>query len=232
MKKLSTFIACLVSVPVMASTPIELKAPVDHIYVPTGFDSNDTAEVIVTGYLPNLCHKSPATDVEIKGNHINIEVTTLYYDGTSPFCPSMIVPFTKSIKLGLLDKGDYKITVNERSPYELESKIKVARSTSQAVDDFQYAYVNYIDKEVGNGEVALKGYNPSDCFELEKIDHVDNGDDTYSILPKMKQVRSFCPMKMVPFSYKWKVPSKLNKSKVLLHVRTMDGNSVNTIYSK
>ncbi len=111
--------------------------------------------------------------------------------------------------------------------------MKVTESTSNAVDDFQYAYVNYIDKEEQSfGEVTLKGYNPSDCFELYTIEYVHNGKDTYSVLPKMKQVRSFCPMKMVPFKYKWKVPSDLNKSRVLIHVRTMDGKSVNTIFSK
>ena len=29
-------------------------------------------------------------------------------------------------------------------------------STSNAVDEFQYAYVQYIDDEIGNNEVALK----------------------------------------------------------------------------
>jgi hypothetical protein len=110
----------------------------------------------------------------------------------------MVVPFTKSVQLGVLDKGNYDITVNGKSPWEQKDKIKVAESTSNAIDEHNYAYVNYIDKEMGANEVALKGYNPSDCFVLDKIDHINNKKDSYSILPKMKQIREFCPMKMIP----------------------------------
>ena len=217
---------------VNASTPIEMLVPVDHVYAPIGFDSNDSVEIVVTGFLPNLCHKSPEANVTIEGNNVKVEVSSLYYQESNPYCPTMVVPFTKTIDLGLLDKGNYNIKVNGKSPWELTEKINVSESTSSAVDDFHYAYVNYIDKEVANGEVVLRGYNPSDCFVLDKIDYVHNGKDTYSVLPKMKQIRSFCPMKMVPFKYSWKVPNDLNKSKVLIHVRTMDGKSVNSVYVK
>ena len=56
MKKIITLFLFTVAALVNASTPTEKLVPVDHIYVPTGFDSNDTVEVVVTGYLPNLCH--------------------------------------------------------------------------------------------------------------------------------------------------------------------------------
>lgn len=214
-----------------AGTPVEKMVPVDHVYAPFGFDSNDSVEIVVTGFLPNLCHKAPASKVEIKGNKVNVEMTSLYYHESNPFCPEMVVPFTKTISLGVMDKGDYEITVNGESQWEKKEAIKIAESTSNSIDDFSYAYVTYVEKEnVGQGHVVLKGYNPSDCFELEKIDYVHNGRDTYSILPKMKQVREFCPMKMVPFEYEFKVPNDIDNNKVLLHVRTMEGNSVNTIF--
>jgi hypothetical protein len=214
-----------------AGTPISKIVPVDHAFIPAGFDSNDNVEVVITGYLPNLCHKSPSAKVEIKGSKIDIKMTSLYYQESNPFCPEMVVPFTKSVALGVMDKGNYEITVNGKSPWEKKEKIAILESTSNAVDEFQYAYVQYIDKEIGNNEVALKGYNPSDCFVLDKITHVSNKKDAYSVLPKMKQIREFCPMKMIPFSYDWKVPTELESEKVLIHVRTMDGNSVNTVIS-
>lgn len=223
-------VTLLLSFGAMASTPIEKMVPVDHIYVPAGFDSNDTTEVVVSGFLPNLCHKSPTSEVETKGNKINIKITSLYYHESNPFCPEMVVPFVETVKLGLLNKGNYEILVNGKSQWEMKEKINITQSTSSAVDDHNYAYVNYVDKEQANGEVVLRGYNPSDCFELDKIEHRSNGKDTYSVLPIMKQVRSFCPRKMVPFSYKWRVPSELESELILLHVRTLDGKSVNSIY--
>lgn len=216
-----------------AGTPIEKLVPVDHVYVPNGFDSNDNVEVVVTGFLPNLCHKSPSASVKFEGKKVSIEMNGLYYHESNPFCPEMVVPFTKTVTLGVMDKGDYEITVNGKSPWEQKETIKVAESTSSAIDQFHYAYVNYINKEdTAEGTVELVGYNPSDCFELDSIEYVSNGKDAYSVLPKMKQVSEFCPMKMVPFKYEWKVPTEIQNEKVLLHVRAMDGNSVNTIYMK
>jgi hypothetical protein len=46
----------------------------------------------------------------------------------------------------------------------------------------------------------------------------------------MKQVSDFCPMKGMPVSYPVRFDfSGLKVKKPLLHVRTMDGKSVNTI---
>lgn len=217
---------------VCASVPVEKLVPVDAAFIPAGFDNNDNVELVVTGYLPDLCHKAPSAKVQITGNMIEVKVTSLYYGDTRPFCPEMVVPFTQTVQLGVMDEGQYEVVVNEKTPWAQKEKMKITKSSSVMVDDYNYAYVQYIDKEVGDNKVALRGYNPSDCFVLDKIDFISNRKDTYSILPKMKQVKDFCPMKMMPFSYSWNVPEKLKGKKILLHVRTMDGNSVNTILKK
>ena len=151
-----------------AGIPTQKVIPVTHVFVPSGFDSNDNSEIILTGFLPNLCHKTPKANAMVTGNKIDILLTSLYYDESNPFCPEMVVPFTETLELGVLDKGKYEITVNGKS--------------------------------------------------------------TYSILPKMKQVRSHCPMKLVPFEYEWKVPNDIDRNEVLLHVRTLEGRSRNTLF--
>lgn len=216
---------------VQAGVPTQKVIPVTHVFVPSGFDSNDNSEIIITGFLPNLCHKTPKANAMVTGNKIDILLTSLYYDESNPFCPEMVVPFTETLELGVLDKGKYEVTVNGKSIYKKEAKLKVNESTSAAIDDFSYAYVEHIDKESArDGHVILKGYNPSDCFELDSIEYISNGKDTYSILPKMKQVRAHCPMKLVPFEYEWKVPSDIDRNEVLLHVRTLEGRSKNTLF--
>ena len=230
MKALLLMIA-LVSVGVQAGTPIETLVPVDEIYAPEGFDANDNSEIIVSGFLPNLCHKSPMVKSEIKNDVINISVSALKYDASNPFCPEMVVPFLQSVKVGILDKGNYKILVNGKSPYEKKSSIKILESVSNALDDHIYANVSYVDDaQDGSNHIKLKGYNPSDCLVLEKVEFVSNKSNTLSVLPIMKKVRDFCPMKMSPFAYDVEVPELLpNKNKVLLHVRGMDGASVNSL---
>ena len=95
---------------------------------------------------------------------------------------------------------------------------------------YVYANVDYIETTQGSRIALLKGYNPSDCFEFDRVQFISNERDTYSVLPIMKQVREFCPMKMVPFEILVVVPRTLSVEKLLLHVRVMNGKSVNAIF--
>ena len=230
MKNLKTLLALLAVNVAFAGTPVETLIPVDHIYVPKGFDSNDNSEVILSGHLPNLCHKAPKTTVTQEGNKVLIEVTALKYHPTNPFCAEVLVPFVEPVSLGVLDKGVYDIVVNGKSIFRKESSIFITESTSPAIDDNVYANVDHVETDPGSRTVKLAGYNPSDCLEFQEVKVASNDKDTYAILPIMKKVSDFCPMKMTPFKYEVEVPSELKKEAVLLHVRAMDGKSVNTLF--
>jgi hypothetical protein len=210
----------------------ESPVPVSHVFSPAGFDSNDNVELLVTGYLPNLCYRAPKSSVSIKNGKISIEVVANKKQSGLTLCAAVIVPFVESIKIGVLDKGKYDIRVNENTSFAKKSMIAISEAMSTSIDDVVYANVDEIIREDENTrKVVLKGYNPSDCFELKEIVVLDNEVDTYSVLPKMKQVKAHCPKKMIPFSYEMEVPEKLEANKVLLHVRVMDGRSVNSIFN-
>jgi len=57
--------------------PVIISAPVEHLYVPTGFDSNDSVEVIVTGNFPNACYSRNNVEVKMTGDIIDIKVTSI-----------------------------------------------------------------------------------------------------------------------------------------------------------
>ncbi len=229
MKKI--FIALLfVSFASLASTPIEVEVPVTKIFSPKGFDSNDMAEVILTGFLPNLCHKSPTLKAEVVGKIIYVTATALNYEQDNPFCPEMIVPFLSSVQVGVLDRGQYEVKVNVNTPYDRKGELFISESMSPSVDEHTYAYVDHVVRIPGTRKVRLNGYNPSDCFVLDRIDYGNNGKDVYSVLPKMKQVTDHCPLKMTPFSFVTEVPNTLSEKEVLLHVRVMNGKSVNALF--
>lgn len=228
--KFAFFAAIMISSFVHASTPKEVLIPVSHVYTPTGFDSNDNTEIVVSGFLPNLCHKSPKTKVLVKSNTIEITLTSLKYHSSNPFCPEFIVPIVKTIDLGVLDKGNYNIIVNGKSMYEKKAKINIDEASSNAIDDSVYAGVDFIEKTENSRTIILKGYNPSACYVFDKFEIFSNNKDTLSILPKMKQVSDFCPMKMIAFELEMEVPKELERDKILLHVRSLSGNSVNTLF--
>lgn len=227
--KMLLIILALASSPLFATSQqevMETEVPVDHLYVPKGYDSNDTVELVVEGYLPNLCYKNPSSVVEVNDRTIDISVVANSTDFEGAACAEMIVPFKEVVSVGLLDKGNYNITVNNKH----NSSIFVKESTSDAIDDELYANVHSVERIHGEQRVAVKGYHPSFCVEFDqfKIDHNDK--DVYSVRPITKKVSDFCPKKMTPFRFEMDVPNNLKRDRILIHVRSMNGNSVNSIF--
>ena len=202
--------------------------PVTHVFSPLGADSNDNTQVVLSGYFPNLCYKSPRSEVQIVGRTIKISLKALVDPRAG--CARVIVPILETVSLGVLTPGDYQISVNAASGTEGTAELSVAESTSSAIDDYIYGNLHQIERMEGGRRVLLKGYNPSDCFVFDRVEYISNAKDTFSVLPIMKQVRAHCPMKMVPFQIESEVPNTLEAETVLLHVRVMNGNSINALF--
>lgn len=212
--------------------PVIISAPVEHLYVPTGFDSNDSVEVIVTGNFPNACYSRNNVEVKMMGDIIDIKVTSISPGKrllTDRACPQMIVPFKEVVSIGNLQGGNYEVRVNQNSQSAISETLAIAEASSNSVDDNIYAAIEWVEKTSKN-EVILHGWRYSDCMVLDQVKIASNNKDTLSVLPIMKQIREYCPMKGMPVSYPVRYDlGSLKMSKPLLHVRTMDGKSVNTI---
>lgn len=213
------------------ATPEIVSAPVGHLYLPDGFDSNDTVEVVVTGNFPNACFSRNDVKVKVQGDLIDIKITAVSHERTFSYrrCPDMIVPFKEVIHIGSLQGGDYEVRVNANTPFSLRDRMTIAEAPSNSVDEHIYAAIEWVERK-GPGSVILHGWRYSNCIDLDRVTVISNNKDTLSILPIMKQLTDFCPMKMMPTQYKVDLPlSTLKMKQPLLHVRTMDGKSVNTI---
>ena len=230
MKTAVLIFALLFGFKAFGDTPYLTHVPIKHIYVPAGFHDHQDAEVIVSGYMPNLCHKSPKTEVVVEGGVINIQAKALYYQDSSYFCPQVLVPFVEVVNVGLLDKGLYQIVGNAGTPFEKRAHITIKEYSSDAIDDYVFANVHHVEKTSSEREILLKGHNPSDCFELDRIEYSSNEVDTFNVYPIMRQVSDFCPKKKVPFEFSFVVPTEIIRAQVLLHVKAMDGRSVNKLY--
>lgn len=226
-----SLLALLISHAALAAPEVVL-APVKHLYVPEGFDSNDAVEVVVTGEFPSPCYSRNEVKVSVKEELIDIKVTALVSeDGQKGLraCPQMVVPFKEVVTVGNLQGGDYKIQVNKETRYALQDELKVAEATSAAVDEHIYADIQHVEDK-GNNNYTLHGWRYSNCVEVDKVEIVNNKKDTFSVLPIMKQVSDFCPMKGMPVSFDVKLDmSSMKFKQPLLHVRTMDGKSFNSI---
>lgn len=230
MKKLLVILA-LVSSPLFAAHQqkvMKSQVPVDHLYVPKGYDSNDNIELVVEGYLPNLCYKNPSSVVQVEGKTINVSIVANSTDFEGASCAEMIVPFSHVFSVGLLDKGNYEVIVNGKH----NSSLFVTESISDAIDEDLYANVEHVEQIPGEQRVIVKGHHPSFCVEFDKFEIDHNDKDVYSVRPLTKKISDFCPKKMIPFEYELEVPNELKRNRVLIHVRSMNGNSVNSIFAR
>jgi hypothetical protein len=212
--------------------PEVILSNVDHLYVPEGFDSNDSIEVVVTGTFPNPCFARNNVIVEVKDASIDLTVTALapYEKGDAKLaCPDMVVPFKEVVSIGNLQGGVYDVRVNDKTQTALNDKLNVTEAESRAVDDNIYAAIDRVEKK-SETEYVLHGWRYSMCVDLKTIKVVTNNKDTLSILPIMTKTADVCPMKGMPTEYAVTLDfSTLKMKKPLLHVRTMDGKSVNTV---
>jgi hypothetical protein len=227
MKKLFglIFIACLSQT---AIANLTFPVPVSKVYVPYGFDSNDSVEVYVTGFLPTLCYQNPNYKItKVVGQNVFIELEARVNSVSGMACPEVIVPYEMTIRLGQMRAANYRLIFNYRHPYQKVSAVGVRESGSSSVDDYLYAMVS--DIKFKGGVIEVTGENPSSCFALDKVEIINNGRDTYSVLPKLKMVSSYCPRVMVPFNYRVKFNHVLNSRDTLFHIRTMNGRAHNQV---
>jgi hypothetical protein len=233
MKHLALLLLPLTFISFSHAAPIIADAPVDHLYVPRGFDDNDNVEVIVTGKFISTCYSRNKVDVKVAEKIIDVHVSSMMASGEHNKCETMDVPFTENVTIGNLDAGTYTITVNGK----LKEEIKVTEADSGVVDDHIYAPVDYV--ELGftggaNGDAMLVGRSLDDCLQFAKVEYITNGKDTLSILPIMRKIPSVtCSGKSTYLEIPVKFDvTKFEEGKILLFVRTMDGKSVSTLVNK
>lgn len=219
-----------------AASPITvIPSPVDHLFIPAGFDNNDNVEVVVTGHFPSTCYARNRVDVKVVKDLIDIKVTAFHRRDSSIKCLDMSVPYTEVVTVGNLQAGNYKIQVNEESK-GIKDNLVISESRSNNMDEFIYAQVDYIDLGFAGGATGsafIHAQLPSPCLEFDHVEYLSNGKDTISIMPIMKQVSDFCPMKMVPYEIPIKYDlSTVTADKVLLFSRSIDGRSVSTIMNR
>lgn len=231
MKKVLTLTA-FVSLSVFAQVPQVVPAPVDHLFVPKGFDNNDNIELVVTGKFPNPCFASNKVDVKVQGDVVAVTVTALQSEGSGERCEPLKVPFKEVVTVGNLQGGDYKIVVNDT----LKDSLMVETSNSQSVDEHLYASVDYVDLGFTgglSGSAFLVARAVSSCLEFDHVEYVSNGKDTFSVLPIMKKVSDVCPeeSRRIDIPIKFDIRS-LKSPEVLLFVRSMDGKSVHSMINR
>jgi hypothetical protein len=146
----------------------------------------------------------------------------------SGFCEQVVTPFSRVVDLGILSPGTYKIYTTGNSQ-ALET-ITVKPTTTESPDDYPYApVVQAFFKQQGLiSNVLIAGEFTNSCQVIDEV--------RVSIQPKVlvvqpiikREQRADCQNGSFPF-YKVEQIDLLPVGKYLLHVRSSNGQAVNTL---
>ncbi len=200
-----------------------------HLFVPKGFDDNDQVMAVLDGYLPSSCYKLDhvKTTVDQAKKTVRVQQYARVYPGP---CLLMLVPYTSEATVGLLPSGEYKVVTNRGNTTR---DLSVDHSSNVGPDDYLYVPVEqtHIERQSdGSLKVVLEGRFTSNCMSFKEIKVTYSG-STIEVLPIMDvQDHAGCQAQEIAFRQE-RTLSALQPGRYLLHVRSLNGHAVNTVFS-
>ena len=206
--------------------PVKVPVSFKRIYVPEGFDDNDNVQFVGEGLFSSSCYRYSDTAVSV--NHtdkiINISTNAFKYNGV---CMMLVLPFDRVVDVGILKQGTYSI-VQGQTGLQVGS-IVVKSSTRGEPDDNLYAPISQalFTSKGGVNKVTLTGDFPLSCMKLRKVEtHVLT--DSLIIQPIAEMVNTGCKDGTFPFETEVDFGT-VKPGRYLLHVRSMNGKSINSL---
>ena len=209
--------------------PIIRNVAYKNLYVPNGFDSNDTVQFVADGIFPNACYKiaQPRVWVEDKKKVINVEARAYFYNG---LCASVLIPFQQVIHVGIIrTPGKYDIMDGEG---QIVGSVDIKPATSSLEDDFLYAPVhkiNVVQNENGNHKVELKIEFNQSCMKMKEV-KVSYEPNVVVVQP-IAQILSEkeCAVGYYPETVEVELKGLEKDKRYLIHVRSSGSQALNEI---
>lgn len=200
-----------------------------NLFVPVGFDDNDDTVVVLDGYLPNSCYRvvDPVVQTDLTNHQITIQAKARHIDGI--FCLDALIPYSKTVNLGTLPHGDYSIVNNGTLQTET---LVIATATNAGPDDFLYAPVDAATIQTNAGGIVsavLEGRFTNSCMTWDEPRITYTG-KTIQLLPVITMGEENCQAGEFPFR-KVILLNQMQAGRYLLHVRSLNGASVNKVFS-
>jgi len=206
--------------------------PATSLFVARGFDDNDEVVATLDGYLPSACYQLADAQVTADLARHRIYVQQMAYVSTG-FCAQVISPYFNTVRLGRIPAGNYTLMTRDG---KLNKTLVVTRAPVPTKDDYLYAPVDsaFAAPYQGSYVAVLTGRFTNTCLRMRAIPVTVTG-DTVQVMPIMelrKQDDAGRPCKKaeIPFHVSQKFPA-LSPGRYLLHVRSLNGRSLNSVFS-
>lgn len=227
--------AALVAGPAIALAVELIDYTPAEVFTPVGFDSNDNAQVVVAGTFPNTCYKvgEPSVSVDRANKKIYVQDKAFYHKG---LCLYMLVPYHKTVSLGVMDQGDYEVMLGSQSEPAAAVKtgeLSVVKATNPSPDDYLYAPVEEAAlTKLANGDLSLtlKGTFTKSCYQVKevKVTTMTSPNNMIIVQPVAEEDGSACKDDEKGFETQVVIPNAPT-GRTLLHVRILNGQAINRV---
>ncbi len=212
--------------PTVLTGPSEVGATFSKIYVPVGFDSNDHFQFVGEGMFNNSCYRPAATTVSVDAKTKTIKVGPVAYEYKG-LCLQVILPFQRVVDVGILSEGAWQIVTTDGKQL---GQVNIKPALVADADDYLYAPISqaYVRQDKGTESLILNGMFPTACMSMQDV-KVSMNDDVIVVQPIAQMAKAKCDEKPQSFTQIVPLPA-LKAGRYLLHVRSMNGNAINTLF--
>jgi hypothetical protein len=225
-KVLAASVLTLPCLAIAQEEPRPVEVPLERAYIPRGFDANDQAQMVVEGWFRDSCYRFGTAQIKVDYTNKTIKVRpiALLYGG---ICLDVMVPFQKTIDLGMLPPGRYSVSQTNGGSL---GEVTVSPSMTNEPDDYLYASVSqaYLDVKNGGERIVLAGEYSNTCMRMVDI-KVTVEPSVIVVQPITKLIAGDnCRRGRFPFEEVVNI-RVLRAGRYLLHVRSMNGNAINSL---
>ncbi|MBL7543228.1 MAG: hypothetical protein JNL11_05400 [Bdellovibrionaceae bacterium] len=202
---------------------------IEGSYIPQGFDSNDNVQMVVEGVFKDTCSKPGPAQFAVNQATKTVEVLTTEYRYAGP-CLDVLVPHDTVVNLGVLGQGTYRVM--QKNGRQLGSLV-VQQALRATADDYLYAPVSqvYLKNSGAQVSVTLSGSFSNSCMSMAQVlTRVQGNVIVVQPLAHYNKEASACANVLVPFE-KTVIINGVRPGRYLLHIRSLNGNSVNNLYN-
>ncbi len=198
-----------------------------NIYVPGGFDSNDSVQFAADGVFSSACYKiaPPSVAVDEAKKIITVQAQAYLYGG---LCAMVLIPFQQVVQVGIVaTPGHYNI-VDDAG--QVIGSIDIKPATTALEDDYLYAPVQKmsVSQVGGENKLTLKMEFTDNCMKIKEV-KVLKEPNVFVIQPIVEMsTGAACAQGYFPWTEEVDL-GPLQKKRYLIHVRTSGSQALNEI---
>jgi hypothetical protein len=209
------------------SSPARVPTSFSKLYAPGGFDSNDHVQIVGEGMFRNTCYRHADTTVRLDEASKRIYLGPVAYE-YGGLCLQLILPFERVLDVGILSPGKWEVF--QGSEEKKLGEVSIRPATTDSADDFLYAPVSqaFLQQKGSVTEVLLSGEFSNDCLSVEQVRTTIEAN--VIVLQPISKIENRNNCKNGKFAFaKTVVLKNVTAGRYLLHVRSLNGNAINSL---